>query len=294
MKTLFLLQKHLLKGCLLLLFVSGCVKEPGPDIPLPVNKPEWLLAKYTEVTGHGDPILGPIHGEFYYSKRVTEFKYNQYYKPSLKLEYISFTQGDTTNLVLYYKDTFYYDRHLRVTQIKSHRSDILKAAWLKKFYYTGNDTLPNLFENYSYDSVGNPVLLYGSRYVYWGDTAVIRLPLPSKGYDSVKYVYEHGNYTASCRGKGMSSCLGEYTGYTGRNYLLYLNLSHAMGIDLYLAYSANDGPRISRGNWQERYDDPNNYRRLTFNENGLLVRTFKNNFYPEAATTSYFEYMKVE
>lgn len=92
----------------------------------------------------------------------------------------------------------------------------------------------------------------------------------------------------------MSSCLGEYTGYTGRNYLLYLNLSHAMGIDLYLAYNASERPRISRGNWQERYDDPDNYRRLAFDENGLLVRTFKNNFYPEAATTSYFEYMKVE
>lgn len=52
MKTLFLLQKHLLKGCLLLLFVSGCVKEPGPDIPLPARKPEWLLVKYTEVKGH--------------------------------------------------------------------------------------------------------------------------------------------------------------------------------------------------------------------------------------------------
>lgn len=290
MKAMLHLQKRLLSACLLLLCFSGCIKEPGPDIPGPVSRPAWLLSKISEVTAYGDPILG----QPYYDKQLTEFRYNQFYKPALQLTFSSPNQDDTIHLVLLRKDTFYYDSKLRVAEIKTlDRNN--RATVLKRFYYSGNDTLPNLYEIYYYDSTGTPGMRYSNQYTYLGDTAVLESTQASKG-DTSLYIYHQGNYTTYCAGKGTSQCGTIYGAYAGPNVFLSLNLSHMIGLAIPSAYNAYaDGPRISRGNWQLLNDgNPDHYRSLTFNANGLLSGTYWSNYLPEFVSQTRCEYIQPE
>lgn len=280
-------RKSFLKGCLLALSVTGCIKEPGPDIPPPAHKPAWLLAKFIEVTAYGDPILGPVYGEFYYDKRVTEYRYDQHYKPSLKLVYIAPAQGDTVNLQLASRDTLIYDRLLRVTQVRTiNRTNTVIS--IKKFSYQANDTLPASLETAYYDANGAPARQYNTRYEYWGDTAVLAISPGSKGYDSVKFMYNAGNYMRQCTASGF--CTDKYMNHIGANVGLFLNLSHGLALDI---PETDESPRISHGNWQnkEYYDQ---FRSITFNEQGLVVRTGWTNYNPEYSVSSRFEYIKVE
>jgi len=290
MSTLLRLEKRIVCGCLLLLCFSACIKEPGPDIPGPVSKPAWLLSAITEVTAYGDAILG----QPYYDKQVVEFRYNQFYKPSLQLNYSSPAQDDTIHLVLISKDTFQYDVNRRLAEIKTlDRNN--RATTLKRLYYRGNDTLPYLYETYYYDSAGTPGIRYSSRFTYLGDTAVIVSTPLSKG-DSSLYIYEQGNYTTYCSGKGVTQCGRIYEEYTGANVFLSLNLAHMTGLNISSAYGAYaDGPRISRGNWQRLNDgNPNHYRSLFFNANGLLLATYWSNYIPEFVSQTRFEYTRTE
>jgi len=288
MKAVLNLPKRLLFANLLLLYITGCVKEPRPDIPGPVNRPAWLLSKITELTTYGDPILG----QPYYDKQVAEFRYNEFCKPSLQLTYSSPSQDDTIHLILLTKDTFYYDGNQRVAEIRTlDRNN--RAAALKRFNYSGNDTLPNSYEIYYYDSSGTPGMRYSSQYIYFGDTAVLVSTPASKG-DTSLYIYHQGNYTVYCPGKGVSQCGAVYGEYTGPNVFLSLNLSHMTGLNVPSAYNAYaDGPRISRGNWQLLNDgNPNHYRSLTFNGNGLLSATYWSNYIPEFVSQTRFEYIQ--
>jgi hypothetical protein len=290
MKTLLLLQKHILPGCLFLLCLTGCIKEPGPHIPGPVHKPAWLLSKITEVSAHGDAVLE----EPTYTKHIVEFRYNDFYKPALQLNYSPQTSRDTTVLSLFSKDTFYYDRRLRLTQIKT-ISRFNRPSQLQKFLYNGNDSLPATHEHYSYDSAGTPKLYYSQKYIYLGDTVVLEMRGASKG-DTIKYVYQQGNYTMKCYRPGLFLCATPYGGYAGRNVFLYLNLSHMMGMRIWSDYNAYDGgPRISQGNWAWLIEGEfNHYRNLIFNANGLLETTYWSNYYPEFRTTTRFEYKQPE
>lgn len=290
MSTMLLLQKRILFGCLLLSCLSGCIKEPEPDIPGSVSKPAWLLSAITEVTVYGDAILG----QPYYDKQVAEFLYNEFYKPSLQLTYSSPSQEDTIHLVLVRKDTFYYDRSRRVAEIKTlDRNN--RAITLKRFHYSGNDTLPNLYETYYYDSSGTLGMRYSSQFRYLGDTAVL-VSTPASKTDSSLYIYQQGNYTTYCTGNGVAQCGRIYEEYAGPNVFLSLNLSHMIGLNIPSAYNAYaDGPRISRGNWQRLNDgNPNHYRSLHFNANGLLSGTYWSNYIPEFVSQTRFEYIQAE
>ncbi|WP_298734991.1 hypothetical protein [uncultured Chitinophaga sp.] len=290
MSTLLPLQKRLLSAGLLLLCLSACIKEPRPDVPGPVTKPAWLLSAITEVTAYGDAVLE----QPYYFKLVTEFRYNEFYKPSLQLNYASSTQDDTTNLVLVSKDTFQYDANRRMAEIKTlDRNN--RATTLKRLYYSGNDTLPYLFETYYYDSADTPGIRYSSQFSYLGDTAVLTYTPLVKG-DSSLSIYEQGNYTTYCRGAGLSQCGRIYEEYTGPNIFLSLNLSHMIGLNISSAYDAyTDGPRMSRGNWQRLNDgNPNHYRSLFFNANGLLSATYWTSYIPEFVSQARFAYIPTE
>jgi len=290
MKALLHLQKRLLFASLLSLCFSSCIKEPGPVIPTPAARPAWLLSKITEVTAYGDPIMG----QPYYYKQVAEFRYNRFYKPALQLTYSSPSQDDTVHLVLFTKDTFYYDGSRRVAEIKTLDRDN-RAVVLKRFHYSGNDSLPNAYEIYYYDSTGTPGMRYSSQYSYLADTAVLVSTSASKGETSL-YIYHQGNYTTYCAGGGATQCGTIYGEYTGPNVFLSLNLPHMIGLNVPSAYNAYaDGPRISRENWQLLNDgNPNHYRSLTFNADGLLAATYWSNYIPEFVSQTHFEYIQPE
>jgi hypothetical protein len=291
MKTFLHLPKHFLQVCLLLLCINGCIKEPGPDIPLPPRKPAWLLTKFIQVRGYGDEVLGPVYGEYYYFKEVAEYRYNQYYKPVLRLSYYSAIDKDTASLRLYYTDTLMYDRLQRVTAVKQIYNIKNRVLSMKKFAYRGNDTLPYLIERYNYDSLGNPQFNYASRYEYQGDTTVLAIRQDPKGNDTVRYIYRQGNFASRCYSRH-GYCEDVYTSYAGGpNVGLFLNLSHGLALEI---PDTQESPRISRESWEQTSNPEYSARYLIFNEYGLPVMARWRSYIPEYVVTSRFEYMKVE
>lgn len=269
MKNLFcLLQPITVASCLLL---SGCVKEPGPHIPLP-PEPQWLLTRIVRLEVQGEPEGGPIT----YSAQVDEYRYNNQHKPWLHIMSVG---PDTTQLKVERTDTLFYDNVLR--PIRAGRS-INNGTWYEsRYYYSGNNKYPDRSESVSCYSTGGGGTLHVMRYAY-SDSLVQTIHEWSKYSDTTTYIYDsRGDYFATTRDE-----LPVYERYDNAvNAGRFLNLDFpAVNIP-----EGDEGPLFSAHNWG--YFWPYNLERsITYDAEGKVSKSYILYSFPTRHVNSYYYY----
>jgi hypothetical protein len=226
------LRRPILLAVLCSLLLAGCIKDPGPCIPLP-PKPSSLLTQVRTIFIYEG-------GEPSYGKVLDIYHYNKFNKPWLHVRMASGT--DTTQLTETNVDTLYYDNLQRVVKVVGYQVDHWQRIRLRKFYYNGVERLPARaeYEEASDNWVNIPP---AARYI-WGDTVVLQIT----NTDTSRAVYsQQGNFL------GWNDFLvNRYDNLP--NAERFFNLEHGLALNAPDNYSAVLLPRYSANNWTENGD----------------------------------------
>lgn len=275
MKNLVCLPKSFIAGALLLL--TACVKEPSPNTPIP-SKPEWLLTKVVALERRGEPEGGPV----FYSAIVDEYQYNRQHKPWLHIEY---NGTDTNNLQRGNVDTLFYDKQLRPVRVSSSERYIYRNE--RKFYYKGDERLPDREESIYIDSSGMVSAIGTTRYLY-NDTMIYMLDERAH-QDTFGYVYNR-----------QGNCIGIYFGSSGVQpvYEVYdnaVNVSRFLNLDygrVMNVREADTGPLLSKNNWTSVPSESLD-RTITYDAQGRVATSFIRYSFPTRDVTTYYHYTLV-
>lgn len=276
MKTCYLTLPALV--CLL----AGCIKDP--EGPPPPQRPQWLINKVVQLTEHygtsplpGDPPIG-------YDKLYWEIEYNADYKPRLRRVYFNDWRTDTLNTQLATVDTLRYDAQLRVKEVHTLTLNDNKVT-VRKFSYTGNDTLPSLIQQFSTAAQDTSA----TAYLYRGDTVISIFTDVKGAADSSFYIYPGGNLTHYHSAQGY--VVDVYSTYDeGPAIETYMNLSIGTLFSLPFTFAAT--PRLSRGNWTTSVFFGEMYRSVLYNAEGLPVSSSTAEYVPNVKRfKSRYEYI---
>lgn len=227
-----------------ILAVSGCIKDPHPPIPEPPKNPGWLIVSRTIIDAYEQFFPDPDGPQDSYTKRLTTFQYNKYYKPAVRVDYTS-PRNDTMNLSRTLVDSFFYDGSHRVKEIRTYRGAVLALGNVKSFTYNGMDTLPASVTFYSV-SAGLPGESFTTSFVYESeDVLAITEDGKTGSKDTTRYVYQNGNFTKFIAYYGEMEVYADYL--SAPNPERYYNIPHGLAIHAPLEYTSM--VKLSRNQW---------------------------------------------
>jgi hypothetical protein len=268
------LHRSVLLAGLFCLLLAGCIKDPGPCIPLP-PKPSLLLTEVRTIF----IVEGSEPG---YGKVLDIYRYNKFHKPWLHIRMASGT--DTTQLIQTNVDTLYYDNLQRVVKVVGYQVDHWTRVRLRQFYYNGNERLPARAE-YQEDGGNWAYIPPSARYI-WGDTVVLQIT----GADTSRAVYSpQGNFYG-------------WNGFRDNRYdnlpnaERFFNLEHGLALNAPDNYSAVLLPRYSANNWTENGTSDFRIQRFTTpNATGQVgLITWRDQLRGDFLAESYYTYMSVQ
>ncbi|WP_298738728.1 hypothetical protein [uncultured Chitinophaga sp.] len=265
------MKKYTLLVLCILLF-TACIKHPEQP---PLHRPQWLINKVIRVTlSYGaNPLPGsPVVSA---TKTLWEIEYNQHYKPYIRRIYQS-GRNDTLNLVFQMADTLLYDAKLRVKEMRSAFETVI-------FTYSGNDTLPSRKE-------AQPAG-YTLDYAYHGDTVIIMSNDPKFGHDTTRVVYPNGNLSYSLSQDYPTLPDVYYYDAYDNGPIIERSMNLSIGGLYNLPFTVGATPRLSRNNWTHStffYVD----RVTTYNEYGLPIASYVQEYFPEEKHICRYEYFE--
>jgi len=269
------LRNSLLLAGICCLFLAGCIKDPGPCIPLP-RKPTALLTEVRTIfyIEGGGPVS--------HVKVLDVYQYNNFHKPWLHTRLSSVE--DTTQLIQTNVDTLYYDNQQRVVKVVGYQVDHWQRIRLRTFYYNGQERLPARAE---YEENGGEwsYIPPAAKYI-WGDTVVLQIT----GNDTSRAVYSReGNFWG-------------WNDFRDNRYdnlpnaERFFNLEHGLALNAPDNYSAVLLPRYSANNWTENGNFTFRIQRFTTPDaNGRVgVISWRDQLRGDFLAESYYTYTPVQ